>query len=929
MWFSGDEPFMVLALLPLLLVGGDWRDAPIDGRHPEAIELFACDFEENTDVNFDRWPDQWTRRTGPGYPRYLEVGITDTERAKGTQSLHMRLDGGSATIYSPPIAVRDIFSYVLEGRLKTRGLKHDRAYISLTFFNEKQEAVETYYSTKFRETGDWLKIRIGPVAPEKPGLELAVIGLHIAPQSPVEEDLEGDVWFDDIWFARLPKMQVATAGGDSVYLEGQKISVKCNVSGILERDPTVVFELVDVGQQSLARQESRLDGKVVARKTERISELFGKKAHQGEDWDVGYAGEIVWEPPIAENGFYEIRATMVGASGLMHRRVMTLAVVSQDTVPESGEFGWSLPEGELPLDFQRMYDLLLTAGVNWVKFPVWYHDRDLQRANHIARFAERLNKHHITMVAVVDQPPEDIRNLFGEQETLLVANVFAEPLLWRPYVEPILTRLSLTVRYWQLGADDDVSFVGYRNLIEKVRQIREELRTSGQDIKLGIPWRWMAETPVAEAPASQEAPYDFLSYSILPPSGSLDGLLPLTKDELGAYLDKTAGQTTRFATIYPLPRSKYTTEERARDLVEKMVAAKIHQTDAAFIPKPFDREYGLMNEDGSPSELLLPWRTTARMISGADYLGAVQLPEGSENHIFTRDGRTVMLVWNSHPVNEVLYLGKNVQLVDLWGREVSPALEGNKQVIPVGPIPQFIVGLNDSVTRMRLAFQFDPAQLANDFGRTQRIYATIQNAFPLAVSGTAKLVAPEVWNVGPDSIRFKLTKGGEMRSPYNILLRADASSGMERVRIDFDVHADDHYQFSVYRVIQVGSGKMQVESTSYLDSENGQLVIEATVHNLDEEPMSFDCLLYAAGRKQMRQRIMNFGMGRTTLVYRIPQGADLQGTTLLLRLREIGGTRVFNHRVEVAAEEAATEEKASEEKVEDKTPEVAANHQRL
>ena len=69
--------------------------------------------------------------------------------------------------------------------------------------------------------------------------------------------------------------------------------------------------------------------------------------------------------------------------------------------------------------------LLLTAGVNWVKFPVWYNDQDLQRANQIARFAERLNKHNINMVAVIDKPPEDIRSLFGEQETLLVANVFA------------------------------------------------------------------------------------------------------------------------------------------------------------------------------------------------------------------------------------------------------------------------------------------------------------------------------------------------------------------------------------------------------------------------------------------------------------------------------------------------------------------------
>ncbi|MEW4454713.1 hypothetical protein AB1L30_18760 [Bremerella sp. JC817] len=883
-----------LFLLSLFILAADWKDAPIEQRHPEAIELFQCDFGETVDLNYDLWPDQWTRRTGPGYPRYIDVEINEDETAGNGRSLLVDLDGGAATIYSPPIAVRDIFSYVLEGRLKTEGLHYDKAYISLTFFNDKQQPVETYYSEKFRESGGWVKIRIGPIAPQNTGLDLAVIGLHVVPEAGVDEDLTGKVWFDDIWFARLPKMTLATLDGGSVYLDDQEIEVTCNVSGILEQNPTVIFELVDVGRQSLARQESRLDGKVVARKTEKISELFGKRAYQDENWDVGYAGDINWKPPIEENGFYEIRATMLGSSGLMHRRIMTLAVVSRDKVPERGEFGWSLPNGEEPLDFQRMFDLLTTAGVNWVKFPVWYNDNDTDRANNLARFAERLHKHNISMVAVIDKPPADIRNLFGEQETMLVANVFAEPLLWRPYVEPILTRLSLTVHYWQLGADDDVSFVGYTNLLEKLQQIRQELRTSGQDIMLGIPWRWMAQTPEGQKP-----PYDFLAYSILPPNGSLDGLIPMTKDELGAYLDKSKGQTTRFATIYPLPRSRYTTEERARDLVEKMLAAKIHEADAAFIPKPFDHEYGLMNEDGSPAELLLPWRTTARLISGTKYQGSIQLPNRSRNYVFAREGRTVMVVWNSRETEETLYLGDDVKIVDLWGREMVPKQDGNKQIVPVGPFPQFLIGLNDSVATMRLAFQFDPAQLESDFGRTQRIDATIKNTFPAAISGTARLVAPDVWNVNPGILRFKLTRGGELKSPYKILLRADADSGMQPVRIDFNITTDQEYEFSVYREIQVGSGMMQVESSSVLDEESGELIVEATIYNLSEELMSFDCLLYASGRRQMRQRIMNFGLGRTTIVYRIPDGKQLQGSTLLLRLREIGGTRVFNHRVEV------------------------------
>ena len=40
-----------------------------------------------------------------------------------------------------------------------------------------------------------------------------------------------------------------------------------------------------------------------------------------------------------------------------------------------------------------------------------------------------------------------------------------------------------------------------------------------------------------------------------------------------------------------------------------------------------------MRADGMPAELLLPWRTTAAMLGGAQYIGQMQLPGGSENRI--------------------------------------------------------------------------------------------------------------------------------------------------------------------------------------------------------------------------------------------------------------------------------------------------------
>lgn len=80
----------------------------------------------------------------------------------------------------------------------------------------------------------------------------------------------------------------------------------------------------------------------------------------------------------------------------------------------------------------------------------------------------------------------------------------------------------------------------------------------------------------------------------------------------------------------------------------------------------------LSDEDGGPTELLLPWRTTALALAGTEYLGSLQLPGGSTNHIFARGDEVVMVVWNTEPVEEVVYLGQDIEQSDVWGRRVAP-----------------------------------------------------------------------------------------------------------------------------------------------------------------------------------------------------------------------------------------------------------------
>ena len=265
-----------------------------------------------------------------------------------------------------------------------------------------------------------------------------------------------------------------------------------------------------------------------------------------------------------------------------------------------------------------------------VKFPVWYSELDTARPDQIAWFAERLQSFGIEMVGMLDQPPHEIRDLFGESDRLQVAQIFADTALWKQHLNPVLTHLSLKVRWWQLGRDDDISFVGYPDLADKIDEVRQHLERFGQQTQLGFAWRWVYEPPTSAYP-----PWIFLTYTADP------SLMPR---ELDAYLagDHERG-TKRWVVIEPWERGRYHVDARSRDLVHRMLTAKLKKADAIFIPDPFDRDHGLLNQDGTPGDLLLPWRTTTLLLSGSDYLGSFELPNGSQNHVFQQGEEAIMI----------------------------------------------------------------------------------------------------------------------------------------------------------------------------------------------------------------------------------------------------------------------------------------------
>jgi hypothetical protein len=348
-----------------------------------------------------------------------------------------------------------------------------------------------------------------------------------------------------------------------------------------------------------------------------------------------------------------------------------------------------------------------------------------------------------------------------------------------------------------------------------------------------------------------------------------------------------------------------------------MVVAKELGADGIIVSDPFNDDHGLMLASGMPSELLLPWRTTAVMLGGAKYIGQMQLPSGSDNKIFVRpDGQVVMVVWSKTPVDETLYLGDAVKQYDVFGRAMRTEEREHEQTIHVGPTPSFVTGLHELITRWRMAVEFEKRQVPSIFAKPHPNALRFHNFFPQGVGGSFKIVvlqsrngeepsaeqpaaetaayALDRWNIEPPNSNFQLAADSEMKFPFEIELR-NALFGKQPVRIDFKVEADQQYNFSVYRELEVGTENLTLEVDSHLEKDVS-LIVEQLMTNSADQLADFKCLLRAKGHRRQRMQVYRLGKELDRKVYRFAEGRDLVGREMQLEIEELNGPRELRYR---------------------------------
>jgi hypothetical protein len=895
-----------------------------------AADVFHFRFEEDEDRDFDRHPDGWIRRKGPDFPGYVE-GSIDREHGRSGKggSLCFKANGGRITMYSKPVVIDPYHSYVFRGYVRTQMLENDAALVSISLLNHKRQRVQRFLTRPVTGTfKDWRLVTIGPIVPHD-DVHFVVVGCHLVPKG--RSDIRGAAWFDDLWMGELPLFSLESNSQTHFREHDSPVVVSSQVDGL---DPRRTYRLDMTVADAEGKQVAATAFDLTPKPPAPDSAASGTSSPTSQPAPSGRPAErrvkkekpIDWTLGAQPHGFYAVEATLSqDGRPILTKRTSFAVMDTLSDMADQGEFGWTIRRAEDMPALKELAELASQAGINWLKYPLWgsVSDSNGKYASgaaagqsptpaQISALFEELALRHITAVGLLNEPPAELRSQFARDWTGISELFNMRTEFWRESIEKVIARYSSHVRHWQLGEEADESFVGMspQNLSHTVARVKSEFDRIGRDTRIGIHWNW--ESP---PPHRGDVRGVFLSLSTRQ---------RLKEGELVARLKAMAAADApeRWVLVKPLPKSGFTADERGSDLVKKMVEAKIGGAEKIFIDDVFDEEYGLLSPGGSPSPLFLPWRTTARALQGADFIGSFNLPEGSRNYAFSRKGDVAIVVWSPEPVDEDLYLSEESIVTDVLGRRINvPASNGGTRPrLRVGPSPLVIRHFPEQVARWMAAVHFEKGRLPSKTGKQREVIHGL-NTFHQGVNGQLRIVVPKDWKVDPPDARFSLAAGEKFDIPITLELPSNTSLGSQRIVLDFSLPP---YAFRVYRDYEVGLGDV-VFSVVDTRTENGDLQIKQLIVNntKPEERLNFECNLYIPGRKRMQRVVTKLGNGRDTQVYTVPDADSLRGQELQLRAQQIGGSRILNLRWKVGENWNATGKRTTA----DRTPPTRRAHQ--
>lgn len=93
-----------------------------------------------------------------------------------------------------------------------------------------------------------------------------------------------------------------------------------------------------------------------------------------------------------------------------------------------------------------------------------------------------------------------------------------------------------------------------------------------------------------------------------------------------------------------------------------------------------EHNYGIINYNDTPKTTYYALKNFYEQTNGAEYIGSVNYQDGIENAIYDKDGKVLMIIWESDKDNDIDVNIQEMDASDIYGNEINPNENGKIKV---------------------------------------------------------------------------------------------------------------------------------------------------------------------------------------------------------------------------------------------------------
>ena len=810
--------------------------------------LRQFNFEERAEGNVEDVPMDWVKVEGPGLPHYVNGTLATDQAFAGRYSFRFDLNGGSL-IYRYPAGKIHIYpnaSYRISTMVKTDPLPNARA--RLTAFCTDIDGHPIKSSIKRSQpfvstTGDWTQLSIELTAPPQSAwlvIELGLLQQSIwrdappAEQPLYEQDITGHAWFDNVAIAQVPKVNLSTDVAGNMFRRNQPVVVRVHVSDRVTDDLLGRFTLSDADDRQVFQRTGALD------------------YTPADPNDPKGAKLATLELPELPAGWFRAALELTSHGISVGKESIDLIQLADDVSRVEPDKRFGIIATGLPFEGWNQLPILLpNLGAGGVKLGVWTAAGDVEQVPdlHFEHLLESLRDAQISPTACLVAPPPKIAAAIGGTgwDRLLTA----PPDSWQGPLSYFIARYAGYIDRWQFGTDNQAAdFATNPMLRDAYAKVLDQFTALLQQPDLAMPWpAWFDLTGKAPATVALNVPAN-----VLP-------------EQVPLYFDDAKRSNAQISlSLQTLSRDQYGRVAQLRDFAQQIAYALSAGANRIDLPLPFtveSRDGQIVNE---PKELMLVMRTMLMTLGNATYKGRVPIDPDVEAFLFDKAGEGVMLVWSKadHGAAKTVpvVLGNQPRTIDLWGN-VSPVLRPKDDAgttdLSIGPIPEFLVGIDGQLAQLRTSFAFDNPVIESSYS-VQARRLQFKNPYPISISGRFRLTGPAGWVVTAQMPTFNLSPGETYTGPVTIEFPYSSYAGDKSIICTVDLQSDKDQTFKVPVPLRLGLGDIGLETMAVRDGSD--IIVQQMVTNYGNKPVDYTAFVAYPNLARQERLIMGLKPGR-------------------------------------------------------------------